>query len=284
MVSKLGGRRLLSISRYFVYALLLLAVIPMVFPLIWMLVTSITPEELFYEQDSLLFWPSEIRLRNFADALTSIPFGRFSLNTALYSLAATMGTLFSCTIVAYGFARFRFTSRNIVFAVLLSTILLPGIVLMVPTYLMFSYLGFIDTYVPLIVPSFFGLSATTVFIIRQRILTIPNDVFEVGHMEGFNVYHAVRYIVLPEILPILGTLAVLHFLAHWNNLIGPLIYINSFDKKTLSLGLTYFERQFSTRTTLMMAASLVAMIPTILVFLVNQKRIIRGIRLFGQTQ
>lgn len=284
MVSKFGGRRLLSISRYFVYALLLLAVIPMVFPLIWMLVTSITPEELFYEQDSLLFWPSEIRLRNFADALTSIPFGRFSLNTALYSLAATMGTLFSCTIVAYGFARFRFTSRNIVFAVLLSTILLPGIVLMVPTYLMFSYLGFIDTYVPLIVPSFFGLSATTVFIIRQRILTIPNDVFEVGHMEGFNVYHAVRYIVLPEILPILGTLAVLHFLAHWNNLIGPLIYINSFDKKTLSLGLTYFERQFSTRTTLMMAASLVAMIPTILVFLVNQKRIIRGIRLFGQTQ
>lgn len=273
-----------GITRYFVYILLLLAVIPMVFPVIWMLVTSITPEDLFYEQDSLLFWPSEIRLKNFADALDSIPFGRFFLNTALYSLTATMGTLISCTIVAYGFARFKFNNKNILFGILLSTILLPGIVLMVPTYLMFSYLGWIDTYYPLIMPSFFGLSATTVFILRQRIMTIPNSIFEAGRIEGFNLYTALRYIILPEILPILGTFAVLHFLIHWNNLIGPLIYINSFDKKTLSLGLTYFERQFSTRTTLMMAASLVTMIPTILIFFINQKRIIRGMNLFEQAK
>ena len=169
------------------------------------------------------------------------------------------------------------------FGILLSTILLPGTVLMVPMYLMFSHLGWIDTYYPLIVPSFFGLSATTVFILRQRIRTIPNILFEAGRIEGFNVYHFLRFVVLPEVAPILGTFAVLHFLVHWNDLMGPLIYINSFEKKTLSLGLTYFETQFSTKITLMMAASFVTTIPMILIFFVNQKRIIRGINLLGRS-
>lgn len=284
MASASNSTRHLRITQHIAYIILLVAVIPMVFPVLWMLATAVTPQHLFYEQDGLLFWPSEVRLRNFVDALTSLPFDRFFLNTALYSLTATLGTLVSCTLVAYGFARFRFRNRNLLFGVLLSTMLLPGIVLMVPTYLMFSYIGWIDTYHPLIVPSFFGLSATTVFILRQRIATIPNNVFEAGHIEGFNVYHALRFIILPEILPILGTFAVLHFLIHWNNLIGPLIYINSFDKKTLSLGLTYILRQFSARTTLLMAASLVTMIPTILLFFVNQKRIIRGMNLFDQAK
>lgn len=279
-----GKKNRLGVTKYLMYILLILAVIPMVFPVIWMLVTSVTPENLFYQQDSLLFWPSEIRLKNFAEALTSIPFDRFFLNTALYSLTATVGTLISCTIVAYGFARFRFKNKNILFGILLSTILLPGVVLMVPMYLMFSYFGWIDSYYPLIVPALFGLSATTVFILRQRMMTIPNNIFDAGRMEGFNVYNALRYIIIPEILPILGTFAVLHFLMHWNNLMGPLIYINSFDKKTLSLGLTYFQREYSTRITLMMAASLVAMVPTILIFFVNQKRIIRGINLFEQAK
>ena len=270
--------------KYFIYSVLILFVIPMILPLIWMVITAITPEKLFYQQENLMFWPAKIRIQNFVDALTILPFHRFFLNTAAYSIIATFGSLLSCTIVAYGFARYEFSKKNFLLWLLIGTMILPGAVCMVPMFLMFNFFGWIDTYYPLTVPSFFGLSAGTVLILRQRIRTIPNILFEVGSIEGFNVYHSIKYIIIPEILPILGTLGVLHFIAHWNDLMGPLIYINSFEKKTVSLGLTYFESQFSTKTTLMMAASLIVAIPIIIVFFINQKNIIRGLNLLGDVR
>lgn len=270
------------ITKIIITIFLIISVIPMVFPLIWMTITSITPEKEFYQEENILHWPSEIRFKNFGDAMTLLPFHKFFINTIIFSTIATFGSLLSCTFVAYGFARYEFKRKNFLFWLLLSTMILPGVVLMVPMFLIFNFLGWIDTYLPLTVPSFFGLSAGTVLILRQRIKTIPSILFEAGSVEGFSAFHSIRYIILPEIFPILGTLGVLHFIGHWNDLMGPLIYINSFDKKTLSLGLTYFQSQFSTNMTLMMAASLIVAIPTIIVFFVNQKKIIKGINLFGE--
>lgn len=262
--------------KFLIYLILILFAIPMILPLIWMFITSITPENVFYSQENLIFIPSEIRIKNYYDALTILPFYKFFINTLIYSFVATFGSLISCTIVAYGFARFEFSKRNLLFWILLCTMILPGIVFMVPMFLMFNYVGWIDTYYPLIVPAFFGLSAGTVLLLRQRIRTIPNIFFDAGKLEGFNFYQKMRYIILPEIYPILTTVGVLHFIGHWNDLMGPLIYINTFEKKTLTLGLTYFQSQFTTQITLMMAASLVVSIPTIIIFYFNQKKIIRG--------
>jgi len=269
------------LSKFLIYLILILFAIPMILPLIWMLITSITPENIFYSQENLLFIPSEIRINNYYDALSILPFHKFFINTLIYSMSATFGSLLSCTVVAYGFARYEFSKRNLLFWILLCTMILPGIVFMVPMFLMFNYVGWIDTYYPLIIPTFFGLSAGTVLLLRQRIKTIPNIFFDVSKIEGFNFYQKLRYIILPEIYPILTTVGVLHFIGHWNDLMGPLIYINTFEKKTLTLGLTYFQSQFTTQITLMMAASLVVSIPTMIVFYLNQKKIIRGINLLG---
>lgn len=267
--------------KFLIYLILILFAIPMILPLIWMFITSITPENVFYSQENMIFIPSKIRIKNYYDALTILPFHKFFINTLTYSILATFGSLISCTVVAYGFARYEFRKRNLLFWILLCTMILPGIVFMVPMFLMFNYVGWIDTYYPLIVPAFFGLSAGTVLLLRQRIKTIPNIYFDASKIEGFNFYQKIRYIILPEIYPILTTVGVLHFIGHWNDLMGPLIYINTFENKTLTLGLTYFQNQFTTQITLMMAASLAVSIPTMIVFYFNQKRIIRGINLLG---
>lgn len=272
------------ITKSLIFIFLIISVIPIIFPLIWMVVTSITPEKLFYQSESIIFLPSEIRTQNFIDAFTLLPFHRFFMNTISFSTIATFGSLLSCTFVAYGFARYEFRKKNVLFWFLLGTMILPGVVLMVPMFLIFNFFGWIDTYYPLTVPAFFGIHAGTVLILRQRIRTIPSILFQAGNIEGFSTFHSIRFIILPEILPILGTLGVLHFIGHWNDLMGPLIYINSFEKKTLSLGLTYFQSQFSTNITLMMAASLVVAIPTIIIFFINQKNIIRGINLLGEVK
>lgn len=266
---------------FVVYLILILLAIPMILPLIWMFITSITPENIFYSQKNMIFIPSEICIKNYYNALTILPFHRFFINTLIYSIVATFGSLLSCTIVAYGFARFEFSKRNLLFWILLSTMILPGIIFMIPMFLMFNYIGWIDTFYPLIVPAFFGLSAGTVLLLRQKIKTIPNIYFDASKIEGFNFFQKLRYILLPEIYPLLATVGVLHFIGHWNDLMGPLIYINTFEKKTLSLGLTYFQSQFTTQITLMMAASLVVSIPTMIVFYLNQKKIIRGVNLLG---
>jgi len=168
--------------KYLLYLIIVICALPLVLPLIWMILTSITPESHFFNQENLIYFPSKIRVQNFIDALKILPFHKFFINTITYSILATFGTLLSCTFVAYGFARYKFKNRSLVFGVLISTMLLPWVVLMVPMFLIFNFFGLIDTYYPLTLPTFFGLSAGTVFILRQRIRTIPNILFDIGNI------------------------------------------------------------------------------------------------------
>lgn len=181
--------------------------------------------------------------------------------------------------MAYGFARFNFPGREKLFIIMLCTIMLPGVVLMIPSYTLFRYLGWLDSLKPLIVPSCLALAPGSVFLLRKQMQRIPRETIDAAKLDGSGHIRIYFDIVLPECLPLAGVVAVLTFISSWNNLMGPLIYINTMEKKTVSLGLTFFRNQYANEVGLMMAASVIAMIPLIIAFVYNQKRIVKGIRL-----
>jgi ABC-type glycerol-3-phosphate transport system permease component len=257
-----------------VKAIIFIGVIPMMLPLVWMILMSLSSRGDMVT-DSLLWLPNPIKWSNYPESLKVLPFHLFYKNTILLSVFSTVGAVFSTSLVAYGFARFQFPGREIIFIVMLSTIMLPGVVLMIPSFVLFRYLGWLDTLKPLIIPNFLALAPGAVFLFRQQMRKIPGDTIDAAKLDGCGPIRVYFQIVLPHCLPIIGIVSVMHFIAAWNDLMGPLIYLNTMEKKTVSLGLTFFQNQYTNEVGLMMAASIIAMIPLIIIFIFTQKQIIK---------
>ncbi len=249
-------------------------------PFFWTIGSSLKPiTELFVFPPTL--WPSEPRWENYADVFRIAPFLRFIGNTIFITAFAMIGQILSASAVAYGFSRFRFPGRETLFFVVLSTMMLPWQVTIVPTFLLFRYLGWINTYLPLIVPSFFGGGAFYIFLLRQFFTTIPRDLDEAAKIDGASSVRVFWSIILPLSKPAIATVAIFAFIEHWNEFIGPLIYLNSPDKFTVSIGLRYFVSSAfennQPRDAILMAASLIVATPPLVLFFSAQKYFVRGI-------
>lgn len=228
--------------------------------------------------------PDRYRWENFAEVTSLLPFWRYTANTVLITGSVLAGTLLSSSLVAFGFARLRFRGRNALFSLCLATMMLPGQVTMIPLYLLFSRLGWVDTYLPLIVPSFFG-SPFAIFLLRQFFLTIPREYDEAALLDGASRLRIYWSIILPLSRPALATIALITFVGTWNDFFGPLIYLNSPELATLTLGLSMLKSQVigtgSTPWHLLMAGAVLVLLPNIVVFFLAQKHFIKGIATGG---
>ncbi|MGI6207805.1 MAG: carbohydrate ABC transporter permease [Anaerolineae bacterium] len=220
------------------------------------------------------------RWENYTEALTSVPFGTYAVNTAKVVFGSMAGMLISTSLVAYGFSRFRAPGLSFLFLLLLSTTMLPNQVTLIPTYILFSKLGWVDTLKPLIVPSFFA-GAYDVFLLRQYFMTIPLELDDAAKMDGCGTMGILFRILLPLAKPAIATLAIFHFMWAYNDFFGPLIYLHHQRNFTIALGLQSFNAFRATRYDLLMAASLVTVLPCILLFFFAQRIFIQGVVVSG---
>jgi multiple sugar transport system permease protein len=217
---------------------------------------------------------------NFANALTVLPFGRFLFNTGQLVVLGTLGTVISCSFIAYGFARYRAPGFNVLFLILLSTLMLPSQVTLIPTFVLFQKIGWYDTFLPLVVPAFFG-SAWDIFLLRQYMMTIPLELDDAARIDGCGPFGVFWHVIVPQIMPALATVAIFTALYVWNDFFGPLIYLRSQDNWTVALGLQSFSALYRRETQLLMAASTVTMLPCVAVFFFAQRLFIQGIVISG---
>ncbi len=217
---------------------------------------------------------------NYPKALTVVPFGTYALNSLRIVVLATLGTVASCAVVAYGFARFRAPGLDILFLVLLATIMLPPQVTLIPTFVLFQKLGWYDTLYPLIVPAFFA-NAFDVFLLRQYMMTIPLELDDAARIDGCGPLGILWHVILPQTMPALATVGIFTSLYIWNDFFGPLVYLKSDANKTVALGLQSFNALYSRQLQLLMAASTVMMLPCILIFFFAQRLFIQGIVISG---
>jgi multiple sugar transport system permease protein len=274
--SQHAGRRV----RRAVGTLLALAVaLFFLLPLFWMISSSLKPE--YQVLESPPRWlPHPVIWSNFPEALTYVPFGRYTLNTLFIAVMVIVGHLLSCTLVAYGFARYRAPGRDTLFLILLATMMLPYPVTMIPLYIVFSRLGWVNSFLPLIVPAFFG-SPFYIFLLRQFFLTLPPELEDAARVDGANTVQTIWHVILPISRPAMATVAIFSFQAVWNDFLPPLIYLHEQSKYTISLGLSFFRSTYDVRWGYLMAASLVTMLPVVIVFFLAQRVFIQGITVTG---
>lgn len=248
-------------------------------PVAWMLSSSLHELAAVFAQP-YRWLPSPLHWENYARAVTLLPVGRFLVNTVAITLPVMAATLVSSALVAYGFARFRFPGRDALFALCLATMMLPGQVTMIPLYMLFARLGWVDTYLPLIVPSLFG-SPFYIFLLRQFFLTIPRDSEEAALIDGASRLRIWWSVVLPQARPAVATVLIFTFIGTWNDFFGPLLYLNSPENATLTLGLNLMKTQVLgsgvVEWNVLMAASLLVLLPNVVLFFLAQRQFIRGI-------
>ena len=264
------------ITLAFVYLALVAGAVVILAPFVWMLSTALkVPGTEFIYPPQLFTRP--LRWNNFSEGWGALPFTRWFLNTSTITLLSVTGAIVSSSLVAYGFARLEFPGRTILFVILLSTMMLPFHVRLIPMFITFRYLGWIDTYLPLVVPFFLGGVPFFIFLVRQFFLTIPLEMEDAAAIDGAGVFTTFLRIILPLSRPVLGVVGVFAFIRVWNDFLEPLIYIHSMDKMTLSLGLRFFQAQDFTDWTRLMAVSIVVLVPSLVLFFVAQKYYIHGV-------
>jgi ABC-type glycerol-3-phosphate transport system permease component len=261
------------------YAVAIAGAVLFLLPLFWMISSSLKPDYQVLEFPPR-WLPDPVQWSNYPEALTYVPFGRYAINTLLISALTILGHVLSCTIVAYGFARLRAPGKDVLFVVLLATMMLPYPVTMIPVYIGFNALGWINTIWPLVVPAFFG-NPFYIFLLRQFFMTIPRDLEEAAQIDGASTLQTIWHVLLPVMRPAIATVAVFGFQAAWTDFLPPLIYLHDQSKYTISLGLSFFRSSYEVRWSYLMAASFVTMLPMVVVFFVAQKSFIEGITLTG---
>lgn len=272
----------ISILRIATYLLLALGAFVMLFPLFWMVATSLKPlpETRVYPP---VWLPMPPRWANYPDMLNFQPFIRYFANTLLIATAFVVGSVLSCSFVAYGFARLRFPGRDFLFLVLVGTMMIPFIIRLVPLFLIFQRIGWINTYWPLIVPGFFG-TPFFIFLMRQYFLTIPGDLAEAARLDGAGEIRIWWTIYLPLSGPALAAVAIFAFQDAWNDFLAPLIFINDSDKYTVALGLVNMLSPSGASTeywNLLMAAATVTVLPMVVLFIAAQRYFVSGVSFSG---
>ncbi len=246
----------------------------------WMASTSLKSMEQAYAFPPV-WLPNPPMWENYVKIFTELPFFTFTLNSLLITVLNTLGVTFTSAMVAFGFARLRARSRDFFFIILISTIMLPYQVILVPTFLLFKYLKWINTIWPLVVPAFFGGGAFNIFLLRQFFMTIPFEYDEAAIMDGASWFTIFWKVILPMSKPALTTVAVLNIVAVWTDFFGPLIYLNDLSKMTLAVGLAFLRGQHSAALTLLMAGSMFSTVPMLVIFFLAQRYFVEGIQLSG---
>ena len=273
-------RRVVRLERALIWIVLIVGALVMIAPFLWLVSTSLK------EQRQIFLYPPQwipdpVRWQNYPEALTALPFGRYTLNTLLITALTMVGVLLTSSLAAYGVARLRFPGRDLIFMVLLSALMLPYAVIMIPQYIMFKYLGWIDTYLPLVVPPWFGGGIFNIFLLRQFFRTIPAELSDAARIDGAGELRIYAQIMLPLAGPALAVVAIFTFINSWNDFLGPLIYLSSQDKYTIALGLATFKGMYATQWHYLMAASTVMVMPIIILFFLAQRYFVQGIVMTG---
>jgi multiple sugar transport system permease protein len=254
-----------------------------IFPLLWLVSTSLKSDlQIFKVPPELI--PHPFLWENYSNLWIYFPYFMFLKNTVLIVILSVAGVLVTSPLVGFSFARLRWPGRDFFFLIVLGTLMLPSQVTLIPLYLLFSKLGWVDTLMPLWIPNWFGGGAFYIFLIRQFLMSIPKDLEESAFIDGAGYLRIYTHIMLPLIQPALTTIAIFQFMGAWNDFLGPLIYLNSQSNYTLSLGLRIFQQQASQsqgEVGMMMAATAIMVVPVILFFFLAQKKFIEGVVLTG---
>lgn len=270
------------VARALAYLILTLGGAVMFLPFVWLISSSLKePNDIFIFPPEWI--PDPVRWQNYVEVLTRLPFLLYTQNTLIITIPALIGQVVTATMAGYAFSRLRWPGRDQIFAVLLATLMLPGAVTLIPVYILFKELRWIGTFLPLIVPAWFGGGAFFIFLLRQFFLTIPMELEEAARVDGASAFTIFTRIMVPLARPAITVVAIFSFLAHWRDFFGPLIYLNKANMRTLALGLNALQGlEWGRDTThLVMAASVLMITPVIVLFFASQKVFVQGIALTG---
>ncbi|MFN8499693.1 MAG: carbohydrate ABC transporter permease [Anaerolineae bacterium] len=267
-----AARRQRTLRQVSTHTILIIGALVAMFPFVWMVLTSL---KTFQEYATQQFLPAVPQWSNYATALTMAPFGRYLANTLFISVSTTALVLFTSALAAYAFARMNFFGREVIFIIFLTTLMIPFEITMIPNFLTIRDLGWIDSYAALIFP--FGASVFAIFLLRQFFAQIPSDYYDAAVLDGASHLRFLVAIVLPLSQPALVSVALFTFLGSWNSLLWPLIVTNSPEMRPIQVGLYSFINEASTNTHLLMAASVIAVAPILVLYFFAQKQFIEGI-------
>lgn len=267
------------LEKILVYILLLTMGIIFTFPLFWMVATSFKDEaQLYIPKPKIL--PNPLVWANYKEAWEKIPFALYMRNTTIITLSSVFLAVLSTSLVAFGFARINFKGRNFLFSLLLASMILPGMVQIIPRYFIWNWLHCLDTWIPLILPRALA-GGFFVFLMRQFYRTLPMELDDAAAIDGCSYFRIWWNMMLPLTKPALTVVALFTFMQTWNDFFDPLIYLTTDSKKTLALGLRFFQGQFGADIHLLMAASTLVLLPCLIIFLLAQKYFIKGIAMSG---
>lgn len=281
---RIGVKRRTQVTHAIVHAILIVWSFMLLIPFFWTISTSIK------QYKDIFVWPPiwipiPPQWVNYRDALTTLPFGRFAINTAVIVFFGVLGTVLSSSLVAFGFARLRFPGRDTLFLVMLATMMLPGVVTLIPVFVLMSRLHWVNTPLPLIVPHYFGGGAFNIFLLRQYFAGIPLDMDDAGRIDGCSNFGLYWRIIVPQSLHGLAIVGIFTFMGMYHDFMGPLLYLKDLNQLTLAVGLNFFRglagQGGQTYYHWLMAASTVIMIPPLLVFFLAQRYFIQGIVITG---
>jgi multiple sugar transport system permease protein len=278
-----SGMKMPMPSRIGIYAALVLLSLPAILPLIWMVTTSFKGNEQIFAGGDFTFKslvPTPVVTRNYPDAMHNMPFLLYLRNTLVLCIGTVVGAVASSALVAYGFAKINFAGRNVLFAIMIATMALPGQVTMIPVFGLFRTLGWYGTYLPLIVPAFTA-SAYYVFLLTQFFKTLPTEMSEAARVDGASEWTIFKRLVIPLSKPALATCALFQFIGTWNDFLGPLLYVNDPAKYPLGYGLQQFVSHYGGFYAQLMAAATIFTLPIIILFFFAQKTFIQGIATTG---
>lgn len=271
-------QRMQSVARH---VLLIIISALFIMPFYWMLISAFKTDGQIFSVP-IKWWPSPIHWNNITTTLNTPGFDypRMLGYSIFYAGTVTVGTVLSCAAVGYGLARMQFPGRNVLFSITIATLMIPSLVIFIPTYVLFKVMGLIGTYAPLILPQFFG-SAFFIFMLRQFFLTLPEELADAGRVDGAGEFRVFWQIMLPQVRPALMVVAVFTFLYTWQDFFGPLIFLSNQNSYPLSLGLYAFQAQRTSAWALLMAASLLVTLPLVILFAFTQRYFLEGIALTG---
>lgn len=249
-------------------------------PFVWMIRSSLMDMNKIFVLPPIWI-PKPFKFKNYLEAMTIVPFGRYFLNTLIILCLSLIGLLVTSVLAAFSFSRIKWRYRDLVFKLLLTSMMLPGAVTLIPTFIGWKTLGFYNTFVPLIVPAFLGGGAFNIFLLRQFFMSIPIELDEAAYVDGANYFKILSNVILPLSRSAIIVVVVFAFMSYWNDFFGPLIYLEDSSKFTLAIGLQQFQGSYNNQWHLLMAASTIVIIPEILVFLFGQKYFIEGIAITG---
>lgn len=258
--------------------LLTIALILFILPFAWMILSSLKAST---EVFAVKWFPEQPRWQNYTDVFTMVPFARFLLNSAIVVILAVIGTVVSSALVAYSFARLRWPGRDFWFGLLIATMMLPDVVTLIPRFVIFRELKWLNTLLPLIVPYWFAATPLYVFLMRQFFRGLPMELDEAAWIDGANRVQILFRILLPLSTPVIATVAVFSMLQHYQDFLNPLIFLNSIEQYTVPLGVAYFNDSDAARTELIFAAATVMVTPMIVIFLLAQRYFVQGIAMTG---